>query len=172
MPDAIDPPTDATDNNAEPLPDQTTLFPDCPSGEPMPDPTDETHDAPSHGDPNPDQTALFPEIPTTGEPMPDLPTESQRELMTDDDAVPDTVRMLTPEDAARAVLHGIACELGHDEVCVLARIAERLRGGRDAYGPLQLSTDTRRFRSQEAREELEDALVYLACAWLKAEEAR
>ena len=29
--------------------------------------------------------------------------------------------------------------------------------------------DERAFRTKEAREELEDALVYLACAWLKAE---
>jgi hypothetical protein len=32
-----------------------------------------------------------------------------------------------------------------------------------------LAGDTRAFRSKEAREELEDALVYLACAWLKSE---
>jgi len=31
------------------------------------------------------------------------------------------------------------------------------------------TTDPRKFRSKEAREELEDALVYLACAWLKTE---
>jgi hypothetical protein len=77
--------------------------------------------------------------------------------------------MVTPEDAARAMLHGIACELGRDELRVLTRIAERLRAGQLAYGPLLLANDERSFRSKEAREELEDALVYLACSWLKAE---
>ncbi len=89
--------------------------------------------------------------------------------MTDDETMADTERMLTPDQAARATLTGLACELGHDEVLVLTRIAERLRGGRDAYGRLDLTTDARKFRSKEAREELEDALVYLACAWLKTE---
>jgi hypothetical protein len=73
-----------------------------------------------------------------------------------EEPIPDTLRMIAPEDAARATLHGVACDLGHDEVRVLTRIAERIR-------------DARTFRSKEAREELEDALVYLACAWLKAE---
>jgi hypothetical protein len=77
--------------------------------------------------------------------------------------------MITPEDAARATLHGVVCNLGRDEVRVLTRIAERLRAGRRAYGPLSLADDARSFRSKEAREELEDALVYLACSWLKAE---
>jgi hypothetical protein len=81
----------------------------------------------------------------------------------------DTERMLTSETAARATLNGLACELGHDEVRVLTRIAERLRGGQDVYGQLDLISDPRKFRSKEAREELEDALVYLACAWLKTE---
>jgi hypothetical protein len=77
--------------------------------------------------------------------------------------------MITPEDAARATLHGVTCDLGRDEVRVLTRIAERLKAGRRAYGSLNLQTDTRASRATEAREELEDALVYLACAWLKAE---
>jgi hypothetical protein len=94
---------------------------------------------------------------------------TQSDLFTDDDAQADTLRNLTPEDTARATLTGVACQLGHDEVRVLTRIAVRLVGGRLAYGPLDLSTDPRQFRSQEAREELEDALVYLACAWLKTE---
>jgi hypothetical protein len=76
---------------------------------------------------------------------------------------------LTPEIAARAALLGVTCELGHDEVRVLTRIAERLRGGQTTYGPLDLDIDAREFRSKEAREEVEDALVYLACAWLKIE---
>ena len=105
----------------------------------------------------PDQTDLFTESTFNGDPM------------TDDEAIADTQRSLTPEDAARATLTGIACQLGHDEVRVLARIAERLKGGMAVYGPLRLDTDTRNFRTKEAREELEDALVYLACAWLKTE---
>jgi len=110
----------------------------------------------------PEPTDLSPESTTHGEPM----------THDDEESMADTQRMLDPEDAARATLNGLACELGHDEVRVLTRIAERLRGGRDAYGPLDLTTDVRKFRSQEAREELEDALVslaYLACAWLKTE---
>jgi hypothetical protein len=86
-----------------------------------------------------------------------------------DEPIPDTLRMITVEDAARAALDGVVCSLGRDEVRVLARIAERLRVGRRLYGPLYLATDARAFRDKEAREEIEDALVYLACAWLKAE---
>jgi hypothetical protein len=89
-----------------------------------------------------------------------------------EEPIPDTVRMITPHDAARAALTGIACELGHDEVRVLVRIGERLKAGRRQYGRLCLANDPRTFRSKEAREELEDALVYFACAWLKAESGR
>jgi hypothetical protein len=64
-------------------------------------------------------------------------------------------------------LAGIACQLGDDELRVLVHIASRLRVGAGIYGPLCIATDTRAFRTREAREELEDALVYLACAWLK-----
>jgi len=64
-------------------------------------------------------------------------------------------------------LAGLACQLGDDELCVLVRIAERLRLGAGIYGPLCIARDARAFRTKEAREELEDALVYLACAWLK-----
>jgi hypothetical protein len=85
------------------------------------------------------------------------------------ESIPDTLRIVTPEDAARATLHGVACDLGRDELRVLTRIAERLRRGQERYGFLHLGSDRRSFRSTEAREELEDALVYLACAWLKAE---
>jgi hypothetical protein len=77
--------------------------------------------------------------------------------------------MMTHEEVARATLTGVVCDLGTDEVRVLTRIAERLRAGRRMYGPLGLERDVRSFRNKEAREELEDALVYLACAWLKAE---
>jgi hypothetical protein len=49
---------------------------------------------------------------------------------------------------------------------VLTHIAMRLEIGLRQYGALVLATDVRAFRDKEAREELEDALVYLACAWL------
>jgi hypothetical protein len=103
-----------------------------------------------------------PDNPNPKGPMPpDLPPE--------DEPIPDTERMITYEDAARAALDGVICSLGCDEVRVLTRIAERLQVGSQLYGPFYLATDARVFRDKEAREELEDALVYLACAWLKAE---
>jgi hypothetical protein len=55
-------------------------------------------------------------------------------------------------------------------VRVLARIAERLKAGQTTYGSFCLETDPREFRAKEAREEVEDALVYLACAWLQNQE--
>ena len=58
-----------------------------------------------------------------------------------DEPIPDTLRMTTPEDAARAALGGVVGSLGHDELRVLMRIAERLQVGRRLYGPLYLSTD-------------------------------
>jgi hypothetical protein len=61
----------------------------------------------------------------------------------------------------------LSAHLELDEVRVLVRIAERLRAGARVYGRLHLARDGRSFRTKEAREELEDALVYLACAWLK-----
>ena len=53
---------------------------------------------------------------------------------------------------------------------MLTSIAHRLRQGAEVYGELEVALDRRDFRKKEAREELEDALVYLACAWLKAQE--
>jgi hypothetical protein len=85
----------------------------------------------------------------------------------EEESIPDTLRMITHEDAARAALRGIVCDLGLDEVRVLTRIAERLQMGARQYGRLYLALDPRAFRGKEAREELEDTLVYLACAWLK-----
>jgi len=99
-----------------------------------------------------------------------VPTESQRELDDVVEPMADTLRMLTPADAVRATLTGLACELGDDELRVLTRIAERLKGGQTVYGQLCLARDTRQFRAKEAREEVEDALVYLACAWLQNQE--
>ena len=89
--------------------------------------------------------------------------------MSTDDSIPDTQRMVPTTLEARTELDGILDALGAGEVSVLVRIAERLKMGAVTYGPLRLAIDPRAFRSKEAREELEDALVYLACAWLKAE---
>jgi len=84
-----------------------------------------------------------------------------------EESIPDTLRMVTPEDAARAALREVVGDLGHHEVRVLTRIGERLRAGQRQYGLLCIPTDPRSFRNKEAREELEDVLVYLAIAWLK-----
>src|SRR5580658_10311151 len=53
-----------------------------------------------------------------------------------EEPIPDTLRMITPDDAARATLNGAAGNLGRDELRVLTRIAERLQAGRLVYGPL------------------------------------
>jgi hypothetical protein len=141
----------------------------------------QTHADPQH-DPrgrmpnDPDDQAAAADHPTgeqmtaTAMPAPD-PDDPNGALMTADldEPIPDTLRMITPEDAARATLYGIVRSLGRDEVRVLTRIAARLQVGSRMYGPFYLATDTRVFRDTEARQELEDALVYLACAWLKAE---
>jgi hypothetical protein len=70
---------------------------------------------------------------------------------------------------ARALLDDVVDELGTDEVRVLTRIAQRLVVGAEVYGNLEVAFDRRDFRKKEAREEVEDALVYLACAWLQAQ---
>jgi hypothetical protein len=82
-----------------------------------------------------------------------------------------TTRTQAPKKArpsARAHLDAVVDQLGVDEIRVLTSIAERLLFGAGAYGLLDLATDTREFRRREAREEIEDFLVYLACAWLRA----
>ena len=84
------------------------------------------------------------------------------------DFIPDTQR--DPSLGTRAALAFLVSKLGADEQRVLVRIAERLMHGGTVYGPLVLTRDTRDFRSREAREEIEDALVYFACAWLKSQE--
>jgi hypothetical protein len=68
--------------------------------------------------------------------------------------------------AAIANVLAILGALGTDEVRVLLRIARRLAAGRRSYGLLDIARDPRDFQ-REAREELEDFLVYTACAWLK-----
>jgi hypothetical protein len=87
--------------------------------------------------------------------------------MVDFDDIPDTEP--GPTASARYERDAVVDDLGADDVQVLVRIAQRLRRGAESYGALDIAADNRAFRSQEAREELEDALVYLACAWLKSE---
>jgi hypothetical protein len=76
------------------------------------------------------------------------------------------------ETAARSELAKATARLGDDELRVLTSIAKRLRFGARVYGKLRVATDSREFRRREAREEIEDFLVYLACAWLKAMESQ
>lgn len=63
-------------------------------------------------------------------------------------------------------LHAVASELGVDELAVLCLVAERLRLGRERYGPLQVATDRRDF-GVEALEEVADGLVYAAVALMR-----
>jgi hypothetical protein len=79
----------------------------------------------------------------------------------DDEPIPDTLRVITPEDAALAMLNGVASDLGRAELRLLTRIAKRLRVGGLTYGPSFL-------RSEESRQEIDEALVQLLCAWLTA----
>jgi hypothetical protein len=51
--------------------------------------------------------------------------------------------------------------LNEDEARVVLTFAKRIRAGRDAYGPLDLTTDRRDFR-KEAGEEALDLAAYLA----------
>jgi hypothetical protein len=83
--------------------------------------------------------------------------------------MPDTLRMTPPEDTARAKLKRAVGKLGDDEVRVLARIAELLHLCAHVYGPLHFFGDPRSPRGKEARDELEDAMVQIACAWLEVE---
>ena len=76
-----------------------------------------------------------------------------------------TIR-ITPRNAAHEALANILDDLETDEIRVLTRLAERLRTGMRVYGVLNLARDQRDFREVEARQEVEDLLVYLACAWL------
>jgi len=78
----------------------------------------------------------------------------------------------TPPYAARVELLEAAADLGADELRVLARIARRLAMGARQYGALDVVRDARDFDGKEAREEIEDSLVYFACAWLKREAAK
>jgi hypothetical protein len=120
-----------------------------------------------------DTTPTDPQPMSTAHPKPAPPAQShpnQEPPMTfDDEPIPETIP--TAATLARVQL-GITLQgLGYDEIRVLSRIADRLAIGARQYGTLDLPTDARAFRAKEAREEIEDALVYFACAWLKGEEA-
>lgn len=75
---------------------------------------------------------------------------------------PESWAGIAPRDELRAIVD----ELGEDEVRVLARIASRLLRGAEIYGRLDVAGDRRDF-AKEAREEIEDGLVYFACRWLR-----
>jgi len=189
MPNDHDPRAAANDLTGGPMTEiaNPAVNPDPPNGAPMPN-TDSSNAALNpNGEPMTEtQTdAIPPDNPNPEGPMaPDLPSDDEpertesslcwTESVEDYEAqrsepIPDTLRMIAPEDVARAALDSIVGSLGRDEVRVLTRIAERLQVGSQMYGPFYLATDARAFREKEAREEIEDALVYLACAWLKAE---
>jgi hypothetical protein len=99
---------------------------------------------------------------------PSPPIPEPETPMPNEEPVPDTLRHVSTL-SSRVELDNLLDPLGPDEIAVLARIAKRLDMGRKTYGPLRVELDPRAFRSKEAREELEDFMVYIACAWLKAE---
>lgn len=68
-------------------------------------------------------------------------------------------------------LGAIVATLGSDEVRVLTRIADRMRLAQAADGYLHVAAATRTFRL-DARDDIEDFLVYVACSWLKHEASR
>jgi hypothetical protein len=96
------------------------------------------------------------------EDLPDTETQTQAEI-------PPTLRSITPEDIARATLNSALAELGRTEVHVLTRIAERLTTTARAGGALGAIRRARTFLREDAQREIDDALVFLACAWIKAE---
>lgn len=62
----------------------------------------------------------------------------------------------------------VPSDLGTDEARVVAAVAERLRMGASAYGPLAIVDDPRDWR-REAAEEALDLAVYLAAELLRAQ---
>ena len=162
--------------NAEP-----NANPDQPDGAGMPNTASSSEPLEPNGDAmNETQTNPTAANPTNGERMTETtnPTEHANprtgesmppDPLLDDEPIPDTVRMISYEDAARASLRASILALGIDEVRVLQSLADRLQAGQRQYGLLRLESDRRDFRGKEAREEIEDSLVYFACAWLLAE---
>ena len=76
---------------------------------------------------------------------------------------PESWAAITPRNELAAIVD----VLGDDEVRVLARIAGRLLRGAQVYGRLDIQRDARDLQ-KEAREEIEDSLVYFAAHWLRA----
>jgi len=86
-----------------------------------------------------------------------------------DEPIPDTLRMITPEDAARAALEGVVCSLERDELRVLTRIAERAqRRPPSVRRPVPGHRRTRVPRQGGPRGDRGRPRL-LACAWLKTE---
>jgi hypothetical protein len=88
-----------------------------------------------------------------------------------EEPIPDTLRIPerqpTLEEAARATLNGVAKDLGKDELRVLARVAARLRTGRERFGPLWLAVDLRSSGPPTTLLLEEDVIAVLACAQLE-----
>lgn len=78
---------------------------------------------------------------------------------------------MSPRDAALAALLAAVERLGHDELVVLAEIADRLRLGADQYGKLNIGADGRDWDA-EASDELRDFLVYRAIDRLRKARGR
>ena len=68
-------------------------------------------------------------------------------------------------------LHDIADNLAPDALTVLLALARRMQQGQEEYGNLRLKEDPRNWR-KEIREELLDALVYMACEEVQCEQRR
>lgn len=73
-------------------------------------------------------------------------------------------------DATHRHLCVLSADLNQDELDVLIEVADGLKRGRDAYGPLDIATDRRDFDA-EAQDELRDFVVYRAIAALKKRRA-
>lgn len=117
------------------------------------------------------QLTVNPMTPSTDDPNAQADSANPKTtetLMVPDEFDPPTER--NPDVGTLCALDQAIARLGRDEQRVLTRIAERLAHGATTYGLLKLSSDPRSWKSQEARAEIEDALVYFACAWLKSEE--
>ncbi len=74
------------------------------------------------------------------------------------------------DDVVMDVLELAMGELAGDELDVIGRCIERLKKGRETYGPLRLDGDTRDWPA-ERRDEDSDSLVY-SLIWDMSREAR
>lgn len=76
-----------------------------------------------------------------------------------------------PDDVVMDVLELALGDLAGDELDVIGRCIERLKKGRENYGPLRLEDDARDW-SAERRDEDSDSLVYSLIWDLQAERQR